>query len=397
MRRFSLNPYLHIALVTLFLAGCTETGLEPPVVETIPAPVYAALSVGPTHACALDVEGRAFCWGTNARGELGDGSTQNRDQPELVGGSHRFVEIDAGYGRTCAITTDGDLWCWGWHDGAGRTLPVPVEVDASGWRSVSVASYDATVGTFWGATMCAIDSVERAFCEGEQGFTEVAPGLQWSSLSVSELHACGVTPTGAGFCWGRNQTRQLGLNEPRWGQFTDAVPAPSPTSGVWSELVAGNGYTCGTSTTGVTSCWGVGELMALGTDTLSEWEEWLGVAEPVRLLNGALAVADLVPGSFRSWSSQHATCGFAVFGDRRAAICWGDGQGVTHVAFGRIEWRHIGLGEGEACGLTSDGEILCWAPIPFSDAPYYRIRQTIVQSDPDLHELTAPTREWRDS
>ena len=47
------------------------------VVRNLPVGV-SAVSVGNDHACAIDAANRAWCWGDNAQGQLGDGTTADR-------------------------------------------------------------------------------------------------------------------------------------------------------------------------------------------------------------------------------------------------------------------------------------------------------------------------------
>lgn len=73
------------------------------------------------HNCALASDGAAFCWGANADGQLGDGSTTDRASPVAVTGGLKFVAISAGRFHTCAVTVDDVVWCWGGirNDGLG--------------------------------------------------------------------------------------------------------------------------------------------------------------------------------------------------------------------------------------------------------------------------------------
>ena len=71
------------------------------------------------HSCALTIAGRAYCWGENGRGELGDGTQQNRLDPTAVSSSMAFTHIDGGFRHTCARAGTGPLYCWG-SNGAGQ-------------------------------------------------------------------------------------------------------------------------------------------------------------------------------------------------------------------------------------------------------------------------------------
>lgn len=76
------------------------------------AQALRAVTVGKEHACALDPNGAAFCWGSGKKGELGDGRNQSSSVPVAVAGGHSFVGIAAGFHHTCAITSS-EIWCWG--------------------------------------------------------------------------------------------------------------------------------------------------------------------------------------------------------------------------------------------------------------------------------------------
>jgi hypothetical protein len=78
------------------------------------------LAAGRLHTCAATVES-VLCWGFNASGQLGDGTTESRSKPvEILRGAYR---VAAGATHTCAWS-DKEVLCWG----AGQTKPAPVKL-----------------------------------------------------------------------------------------------------------------------------------------------------------------------------------------------------------------------------------------------------------------------------
>ncbi|HUQ48566.1 MAG TPA: hypothetical protein VM053_10015 [Gemmatimonadaceae bacterium] len=80
---------------------------------------FAAISAGTAHTCGIDRDGIVQCWGGNWFGGLGDGTStaantgSERGIPKPISSSQRFTQIATGGSHTCALATDGRIWCWG--------------------------------------------------------------------------------------------------------------------------------------------------------------------------------------------------------------------------------------------------------------------------------------------
>jgi alpha-tubulin suppressor-like RCC1 family protein len=104
-----------------------------------PAPVagelrFNSVSAAVFHTCGVTLAGRGFCWGENGQGQLGDGTTTTRLSPTALGGDLSLVQLSAGDSFGCAVAGAGRAYCWGDNyagqigDGSQtrRLLPVPV-------------------------------------------------------------------------------------------------------------------------------------------------------------------------------------------------------------------------------------------------------------------------------
>jgi alpha-tubulin suppressor-like RCC1 family protein len=234
---------------------------------------FAQLSAGNGHTCGRTAAGSAFCWGSTSGGRLGDGappvagmSGLFKAAPVAVAGTLRFAEISAGGAHTCGRTADGKAFCWGANaygqlgDGSKVDRPTPVPV-AGGRRFVELRAlgYDHT---------CGRTADGRAFCwgmnrEGQLGDsttteratpTAVAGGLRFVELSAGNYHTCGRTKDGLGFCWGGSNNGERG-DGIMMGQAS-TTPAPVAGGLRFIELRAGGGHTCGRTKEGATFCWG---------------------------------------------------------------------------------------------------------------------------------------------
>jgi alpha-tubulin suppressor-like RCC1 family protein len=95
----------------------------------------SGLAVGKSHSCALLANGTVKCWGWNEKGQLGNGATSDSEGPvDVVGLPPGVLAISAGESHTCAAMDNGGAYCWGANafgqlgDGTTKDSARPVAV-----------------------------------------------------------------------------------------------------------------------------------------------------------------------------------------------------------------------------------------------------------------------------
>jgi alpha-tubulin suppressor-like RCC1 family protein len=92
--------------------------------RSLPTPVsgglrYVSISSGGLVSCGITVAGAAMCWGLNhdfmgkGSGQLGDGTTTDRHVPTAVLGGLNFTAVVPGEAHTCGTVVNGAAYCWG--------------------------------------------------------------------------------------------------------------------------------------------------------------------------------------------------------------------------------------------------------------------------------------------
>ncbi len=114
--------------------GTNEGRAQPVAVQGLPSRPRS-LAAGAVHTCALLPDGSVYCWGQNLHGQIGDGTTQNRNRASAVAGNLRFSSLEAGGALACGFATDGGEYCWGLNqsgqlgDGTRESRSSPTRVN----------------------------------------------------------------------------------------------------------------------------------------------------------------------------------------------------------------------------------------------------------------------------
>ncbi|MFN2432478.1 MAG: IPT/TIG domain-containing protein [Gemmatimonadota bacterium] len=304
----------------------------------VPVPVsggtdFVSVSAGSAHACALDTAGSAFCWGSNDFGQLGVGAGGDAARPVPVGGGLAFATISAGFAHTCAVTPGGSAYCWGANE-SGQL--------GDGSR------------------------------ESRGSPAAVSGDVRFASVSAGGVHTCGRAADGRAYCWGDNGQGELGT-----GSRTDStIPVEVAGGLAFDVVVAGNSpaaglesvgeHSCGVARDGRAYCWGYNGKGQLGNGSLSSSE----LPVPV---SSEIPFREISAGAFY-------TCAITSASEGR---CWGQndsiqlGSGATNailpfpvLVLGALRLTSVSAGEASkavlegarthTCGMDQSGTIYCW-------------------------------------
>ncbi len=312
--------------------------------------------------CALDAMGKAYCWGNNGNGELGNGTNTSSNIPVAVAGGHVFTQIVVGSFYVCGLDTGKQVWCWGTNgsgqlgDGTTTNRNVPVAV-VGGTNIASIGSHP-----FYHT--CAINTTGNLYCWGQNTLGEIGDGTTtdralpnaisgtYAKVSVSFVSTCALDPDGKAYCWGSGWTTGDGSASNR------STPTAVATSAKFQDIIVSDNAACGLTIDNFVYCWGAQNYGGSGIFN----------ASPVNI--SSVKFKQIFNDQYDVSNDTTTFCGISM---TDTAYCWGSningqiGDGTTTdrsntpvVVAGGIKFNQLYPGITTTCGLTDTGKAYCW-------------------------------------
>jgi alpha-tubulin suppressor-like RCC1 family protein len=309
---------------------------EPVEVHTGEGPgTFTQLNSSSAHACGVASDGKAYCWGQGSDGKLGNNSSANQDEPVEVHageGPGTFTQVSAGSNHTCGIATNDKAYCWGddfdgllGNGGPDTNQDEPVEVHTG-----------EGPGTFTQVTVgevhtCGLASNNKAYCWGHGGDNALGNGTDttdqdepvevhagespgtFTQIDAGDYHVCAIGTNNKAYCWGHGFFGRSGTNDEIIHPEPVEVHDGENTGGTFTQISAGLDHSCAIGTDGKAYCFGRGLYGRLGNNDVSATNQ----LEPVEVHAGES------PGTFTAVTAgDEHSCGIATDGK---AYCWGQG------------------------------------------------------------------------
>jgi alpha-tubulin suppressor-like RCC1 family protein len=387
--------------------GILGTGQADSATDAALSVTVASFTLAGSSACAVDVSGRLWCWGSNATGVAGNGTIGNKRVPVRVAPGRTFDAVFAGQWNTCALA-GGARYCTGYNwyptlgdgTGSGRSALARIGPEAD-WTSLAlgfVSAYGLRSGNElygWGAN--SLNTLWTLPYWDSSPVALGAPGT-WNRITAGDSHACAIRIDGTLDCWGANWVGELGDGT------TTQRSAPTSLPGTWQAVAAGMGDTCGIKTDGTLRCWGRNSYGQLGVgDTipayfdpqpvgsLAGWSDVsLAYAHTCGIRGGSLycwgdpsfgalgvipsdptipTQVPSVPACSAVGTMDYSTCAITAGG---ALYCFGWGRygELANGTVGRLDsptqigsatdWTALAAGRNHVCALRNGGELWCW-------------------------------------
>ena len=194
------------------------------------------------HSTAVSSEGRVFTWGANLVGQLGNGTTKDKNKPVEITNlfnlspEEKIVTLNSGFGHLSAISSNNKIFVWGNNSygslgiGTLANQLSPLEItdyfDLTEDETVNCLSLGADY-------TIALTSANRLFSWGKNTTGQLgdrtttdklipseisdqfalASGETIARVSSSYWHSAVLTTKGRLFIWGGNDDGQLGIGK----------------------------------------------------------------------------------------------------------------------------------------------------------------------------------------
>jgi hypothetical protein len=240
---------------------CDSPGsIEPGIFTPLPGNAgrrFSSFSVSEDSQCGLTDQYQMICWGRNNHWHFGNGLPDRltgSDTAVLGANGREFLALSVGgHSHSCGVNrADSVVYCFGHGD--LRQLGRSTFLDDSVPRPIE-GSIRGLVVTAADTRSCVVDVGGQLVCWPVQPLS--LPGLvtapePMASVASGRQQTCAVAVARSVYCWGRNDSGELGLGS--------SAPTATPTriagNETFSDVFPGIDHTCALRTDGALFCWG---------------------------------------------------------------------------------------------------------------------------------------------
>ena len=241
---------------------------------------FCQIAAGSSHTIAIDKNGQAWAWGLNGNGRLGDNSTTSRRTPvSVLGAVKTFCQIAAAAAHTVAIDKNGRAWAWGFNSNGQLG-------DNSTLSRITPVSVLGTTKTFCQITggnahTVAIDKNGQVWSWGLNGFGQLGDNSVTSRITpvsvlgatktfcqilTGDFHIVAIDKNGRAWGWGLNSSGQLGNNSTLSRRTPVSVLGATKT---FCKISDGLCHTVAIDKNGKVWAWGANSSGQLGDNTIT--------------------------------------------------------------------------------------------------------------------------------
>lgn len=263
------------------------------------AAVTPMVSTGQFATVALKSDGTVLAWGMNTAGQVGDGTTTDRNSPVKVSSLTDVIAVSTGHSHVLALKSDGTVWAWGSNDygqlaAASSTTRSTTPIQVSGLSNVIAVAAGAAHsyalkkdGTVWawgdnyGGKLGTGNTNPSTTPVQVINLTDVA------GISAGGNHGMALKSDGSIWMWGVGDKGQLG-DGASVNRSTPVMVSGLPTI---TAISAGYDHNLAVSSDGKVYAWGANDTSQLGDGTKTGQNR--GIPGLVKMLDSTAKLVDM--------------------------------------------------------------------------------------------------------
>jgi alpha-tubulin suppressor-like RCC1 family protein len=319
------------------------------------------------------LSGRAWGWGNNNTGQLGDNSTTSRRTPvSVLGAAKTFCKISASVCHTIAIDKNGRVWAWGWNvvgqlgDNSTATKLTPVSVLGAAKTFCQIASGRVHTlaieknGRVWAWGFNSVGQLgDNTIISKNTPVSILGAAKTFCKISAGSSHTLAIDKNGRVWAWGNNSAGQLGDNSTTSKLTPVSVLGAAKT---FCQIQSGDFHAVALDKNGRVWAWGLNDLGQLGDNSITNRCTPVSIAGAAKTFckiasSGKNTVAIDKNGRVWTWGDNT----FGQLGDNSVT------SRLTPVSvlgaaktFCQIASGYSDFGEGHTLAIEKDGKVWAW-------------------------------------